>query len=252
MPPYIPEQTAYAFFGIAPTASPFEIQDAYRRLARKFPADRVWDTPMASAAKTGLQEVERWHAMIGSPEARAAYDAMLAAKRRAVTAEFHAGVDGVDSTGPYHRLGLPEDETLNMTALRSAYHKAIRQHHPDKQSSQDRSSAALIAIAEAYTTLADPFRRCVYHRRRQVALDPACIVSLRLCGHLLPNDDDVGDDVGDDDTAEELVQDAPSDAPATSHPAQMTTFQAWHSLMQVWWNVALDAAGRLLAWLKRK
>ncbi|CAK7218246.1 hypothetical protein SBRCBS47491_003444 [Sporothrix bragantina] len=84
MPTYILEQTAYSFFGVSPTASPFEIQEAYRRMARKFPADRVWDTPMASVAKMGLQEVERWYANIGSPGARAEYDAMLAAKQRPV------------------------------------------------------------------------------------------------------------------------------------------------------------------------
>ncbi|CAK7274798.1 hypothetical protein SEPCBS57363_006348 [Sporothrix epigloea] len=87
----MPEQTAYSFFGIAPTASPFEIQEAYRRLARKYPADRVWDTPMASVAKTGRHEVERWYTKISSPEARRVYDAMLAAERLSVA--VHSGAD---------------------------------------------------------------------------------------------------------------------------------------------------------------
>ncbi|CAK7206187.1 hypothetical protein SEUCBS139899_008973 [Sporothrix eucalyptigena] len=86
MTPFLLEQTAYSFFGVAPEASAFEIQEAYRRLARKYPADRVWDTPMASVAKTGLQEVELWYSKISTPEARATYDAMLAKRALPVLA----------------------------------------------------------------------------------------------------------------------------------------------------------------------
>ncbi|KAL1906428.1 hypothetical protein Sste5344_007756 [Sporothrix stenoceras] len=80
--PYSTEQTAYTFFGVSSTASPFEIQQAYDRAIRRYPPDRVWDRPMASVSKTGQQDAERWYAKISTPDARQAYDAMLAEKNK--------------------------------------------------------------------------------------------------------------------------------------------------------------------------
>ncbi|KJR84945.1 uncharacterized protein SPSK_09622 [Sporothrix schenckii 1099-18] len=87
------DQTAYTFFEVSPSASAYEIGKAYRRKVRRYPANRVWDTPMGSAAKTGLQEVERWYALISTPEARAAYDETLAGKS---SREADGVVDGSD------------------------------------------------------------------------------------------------------------------------------------------------------------
>ncbi|CAK7225363.1 hypothetical protein SEUCBS140593_005879 [Sporothrix eucalyptigena] len=125
MTPFLLEQTAYSFFGVAPEASAFEIQEAYRRLARKYPADRVWDTPMASAAKTGLQEVELWYSKISTPEARATYDAMLAKRALPVvaisdtmaTGTANSRDDAGETTGEEASVRKNESENKNGRCL---------------------------------------------------------------------------------------------------------------------------------------
>lgn len=100
--PFTSEQTAYTFFNVSPTASPYEIDNAYRAATRRYPPDRVWDSPMASVSKTGRQEVDRWYSKISTPDARHAYDAMLVEKEKnkpVFTFEGEAGPSHVKETG---------------------------------------------------------------------------------------------------------------------------------------------------------
>lgn len=94
--PYSSEQTAYTFFEVSPTAGPYEIDNAYRAAIRRYPPDRVWDSPMASVSKTGRQDVERWYSKISTPDARQKYDAMLAEKQQSKPVFPLTGLAGPD------------------------------------------------------------------------------------------------------------------------------------------------------------
>ncbi|KIH91021.1 hypothetical protein SPBR_01898 [Sporothrix brasiliensis 5110] len=108
------DQTAYTFFEVSPSASAYEIGEAYRRKVRRYPANRVWDTPMGSAAKTGLQEVERWYALISTPEARAAYDETLAGKS---CREADGDVDRSDGDNSAHKDDVDKTKDSNSNDL---------------------------------------------------------------------------------------------------------------------------------------
>ncbi|CAK7565224.1 MAG: hypothetical protein SEPTF4163_003135 [Sporothrix epigloea] len=334
----MPEQTAYSFFGVSPTASPFEIQEAYRRLTRKFPADRVWDTPMASVAKTGRHEVERWYTKISSPEARRAYDAILAAKKQIVAVDAGGdcsrkesddlrrdiedlpwleafvgrggkslktglGVDeqrvankgkeeeeegvivtrknrqesvrrvpdhkalftlilllislilmitkqrlvlsGVNVTSPYQVLGLPEDYTLNNTVIRSAYHRAVLVHHPDKQPWHRESRTDIVTVAEAYKTLTDPYQRCLYDEKRRPWWEPVHPAHESLCDHLQSADED-------EEVSEEDDTLAVDDAIGLVRPSQLAVYRTLDDMLQLVRRIVRDLVAWLVCWLRQR
>jgi DnaJ-class molecular chaperone len=61
----------YAVLGIAPTAAPREVRQAYRRLARQYSPDvNFWD----QGARPVFEEIAEAYRVLGDPEARALYD----------------------------------------------------------------------------------------------------------------------------------------------------------------------------------
>ncbi len=69
----------YAMLGVAPTATPAEIRQAYRRLVRQYHPDRHPGDPAAHAR---MVEINAAYAVLSDPDRRAAYDA---ARRRPST-----------------------------------------------------------------------------------------------------------------------------------------------------------------------
>lgn len=70
----------YAVLGIAATAPPREIRQAYRRLARQYSPDvNFWDT----AARSLFEEIEAAYRVLSDPDARAHYDRVGPAAARA-------------------------------------------------------------------------------------------------------------------------------------------------------------------------
>ncbi len=57
-------------------------------------------------------------------------------------------------------------------AIRRAYRKLIRQHHPDVNACHDAAETSS-AINEAYSCLRDPLKRADYNRERQVRHRPS-------------------------------------------------------------------------------
>src|SRR5260370_504627 len=76
----------YAVLGVAATAPPREIRQAYRRLARQYSPDvNFWDT----TARTLFEEIAEAYRILSDPDARSGYDrfgarphALAAARRR--------------------------------------------------------------------------------------------------------------------------------------------------------------------------
>lgn len=61
----------------------------------------------------------------------------------------------------YAALGVPRDADAD--AIKKAYRKLARQHHPDVSKGQD-AEARFKEVAEAYATLKDPEKRAAYDR----------------------------------------------------------------------------------------
>ena len=64
----------------------------------------------------------------------------------------------------YAILGVPADATL--TAIKKAYRKLARQHHPDTNPGDQDAAERFKAITEAYEVLTDPARRKAYDATR--------------------------------------------------------------------------------------
>ena len=64
----------------------------------------------------------------------------------------------------YAILGVPADSTL--TAIKKAYRKLARQHHPDTNPGDQDAAERFKAITEAYELLTDPARRKAYDATR--------------------------------------------------------------------------------------
>ena len=64
----------------------------------------------------------------------------------------------------YAILGVPADSTL--TAIKKAYRKLARQHHPDTNPGDQDAAERFKAITEAYEVLTDPVRRQAYDATR--------------------------------------------------------------------------------------
>jgi molecular chaperone DnaJ len=78
----------YAVLGIAATAAPREVRQAYRRLARQYSPDvNFWD----DRARTLFDEIAEAYRVLSDPAARAMYD------------RFGVSVGGADSLGPGRR-----------------------------------------------------------------------------------------------------------------------------------------------------
>src|ERR671929_2011499 len=61
----------YAVLGVAATAAPREIRQAYRRLARQYSPDvNFWD----ATARTLFEEIAEAYRVLNDPDARALYD----------------------------------------------------------------------------------------------------------------------------------------------------------------------------------
>ena len=61
----------YAVLGVAATAPPREVRQAYRRLARQYSPDvNFWD----ERARTLFDEIAEAYRVLGDPSARAMYD----------------------------------------------------------------------------------------------------------------------------------------------------------------------------------
>src|SRR5438067_10856705 len=90
----------YAVLGVAATAAPREIRQAYRRLARQYSPDvNFWDT----TARTLFEEIAEAYRILSDPDARSVYDrfaarpAARAAGRRG--ADVHAAVETGSAPG---------------------------------------------------------------------------------------------------------------------------------------------------------
>ena len=64
----------------------------------------------------------------------------------------------------YAILGVPADSAL--TAIKKAYRKLARQHHPDTNPGDTDAAERFKAITEAYEVLTDPIRRKAYDATR--------------------------------------------------------------------------------------
>ena len=74
----------YAVLGIAATAAPREIRQAYRRLARQYSPDvNFWDT----AAGALFEEIAEAYRVLNDPDARSLYDLLARRAREAPLGE---------------------------------------------------------------------------------------------------------------------------------------------------------------------
>jgi curved DNA-binding protein len=69
----------------------------------------------------------------------------------------------------YAVLGVPR--TASRSEIRDAYHRRVRETHPDLDSARD--GVEFGAVAEAYATLRDSARRAAYDRERLRVASPA-------------------------------------------------------------------------------
>src|SRR5258705_10806151 len=89
----------YAVLGVAVTAPPREIRQAYRRLARQYSPDvNFWDT----TARTLFEEIAEAYRILSDPDARSIYDRFGA--RPDPLAPRRPGGDGP----PAVELGFPD------------------------------------------------------------------------------------------------------------------------------------------------
>jgi curved DNA-binding protein CbpA len=75
----------------------------------------------------------------------------------------------VITTDYYTLLGVPPGATL--TAIKRAYRKLARQHHPDMNGGDPDAAARFKLIIEAYEVLSDPAQRARYDRSYQRSAD---------------------------------------------------------------------------------
>lgn len=67
----------------------------------------------------------------------------------------------------YAALGVPKD--ADQTAIKKAYRKLARQHHPDHNAGDDKAETRFKEIGEAYAVLSDPEQRGQYDAIRAMA-----------------------------------------------------------------------------------
>src|SRR5690606_3171250 len=67
----------------------------------------------------------------------------------------------------YAALGVPKD--ADATAIKKAYRKLARTHHPDQNQGDAKAEAKFKEIGEAYAVLADPEQRQQYDALRAMA-----------------------------------------------------------------------------------
>ena len=87
------EITYYEELGVESTASPDEIRDAFRALARLLHPDQQTDPQLRETAERQMRKLNRIHAVLSDSGRRSAYDASLAAPRNAPIIVF-SGSDG--------------------------------------------------------------------------------------------------------------------------------------------------------------
>ena len=105
------EQNHYKLFGIAPTATEREINEAYRKLAFKYHPDRNLGSPEANQM---MREINEAYSTLSNPVRRKEYDLPLG--YHAVIAKFTAGVKvkiNSHSSSPYRdHIGLVDKEPV--------------------------------------------------------------------------------------------------------------------------------------------
>ena len=108
------EQNYYKLFGIAPTATEREINEAYRKLAFKCHPDRNQGSPEANRI---MREINVAYSTLSNPVRRKEYDLPLG--YHAVIAKFTAGVKvkiNSHSSSPYRdHIGLVDKEPVKDT-----------------------------------------------------------------------------------------------------------------------------------------
>ena len=108
------EQNHYKLFGITPTATEKEINEAYRRLAFKYHPDR---NQMSEESNRIMRELNEAYAILSNPVRRKEYDLPLG--YHAVVAKFKAGSKvkiNSHSSSPYRdHIGVVDKEPVKDT-----------------------------------------------------------------------------------------------------------------------------------------
>ena len=108
------EQNHYKLFGIAPTATEREINEAYRKLAFKYHPDRNLGSPEANQM---MREINEAYSTLSNPVRRKEYDLPLG--YHAVVAKFTAGINvkiNSHSSSPYRdHIGVVDQEPVKDT-----------------------------------------------------------------------------------------------------------------------------------------
>ncbi|HEU5021776.1 MAG TPA: J domain-containing protein [Bryobacteraceae bacterium] len=88
------EITYYEELGVEETASPEEVRDAFRALARLLHPDQQSDPQLKQMAERQMRKLNRIYAVLSDGDRRAAYDETLHAPRHAAPIIVFSGADG--------------------------------------------------------------------------------------------------------------------------------------------------------------
>lgn len=174
----------YQLLGIAPTASPAEVRQAYARLAREQHPDRFTDPAEKQRAQASFQEITTAFNTLVNPRSRQEYDGMRHKPQPRTPEEIAR--DACERAQPLLEAGqLDEAVTLLRTAVHhapeeAAYHAMLgraltRVPQAAREAVQALEKATQLAPqnAAAYADLATVLARQGLRLRAQKALETA-------------------------------------------------------------------------------